>query len=84
MCTKISCWNYEKKECLFSEGNLRKLLLLKIMIIFYSFFFYLVKGPGDTLSETQKLWIETLTGFNIQVEVCHVKVWKGDDILLDT
>lgn len=42
-----------------------------------------VKGPGDTLSETQKMWIETLAGFNIQVEVCHVKVWRGDDVLLN-
>ncbi|KAI8883044.1 hypothetical protein K501DRAFT_219991 [Backusella circina FSU 941] len=33
-----------------------------------------VKGPGDRLSDTQKLWIETLSGFGIQVEVCHVKV----------
>ncbi|KAG2210228.1 hypothetical protein INT47_003213 [Mucor saturninus] len=41
-----------------------------------------VKGPGDTLSETQKMWIETLTGFSIQVEVCYVKEWKGEDIFL--
>lgn len=44
----------------------------------------IVKGPGDILSETQKLWIETLTGFNIQVEVCYVKEWKGDDVLLES
>ncbi|KAI8996762.1 VRR-NUC domain-containing protein [Pilobolus umbonatus] len=42
-----------------------------------------VKGPGDILSPTQKLWIETLSGLGIPVEVCHVKVWKGDDILLN-
>jgi Fanconi-associated nuclease 1 len=42
-----------------------------------------VKGPGDTLSETQKLWIDTLTGFDIQVEVCYVKVWTGEDIFLN-
>ncbi|CAO3697136.1 unnamed protein product [Rhizopus stolonifer] len=57
----LCCWNYENKECLFSE----------------------VKGPGDILSQTQKLWVESLTGFGIQVEVCFVKLWKGDDVLLD-
>ncbi|KAI9282751.1 hypothetical protein BY458DRAFT_428722 [Sporodiniella umbellata] len=41
----LCCWNYEKKECLFSE--------------------------------------ESLTRFGIQVEVCYVKLWKGDDILLE-
>lgn len=76
-----SCWNYEETECLFSEGNKlynkndnnNKLIVAMI-----------VKGPGDILSETQKLWIETLTGFNIQVEVCYVKEWKGDDVLLES
>lgn len=78
----FSCWNYEETECLFSEGNLNKTNdstnnhnKLITMI---------VKGPGDILSETQKLWIETLTGFNIQVEVCYVKEWKGDDVLLES
>ncbi|GAA5816836.1 hypothetical protein MFLAVUS_010370 [Mucor flavus] len=78
----LCCWNYEETECLFSEGNLyntndtinshNKLITM------------IVKGPGDILSETQKLWIETLTGFNIQVEVCYVKEWKGDDVLLES
>ncbi|KAG1207403.1 hypothetical protein G6F68_007571 [Rhizopus microsporus] len=58
----LCCWNYEKKECLFSE----------------------VKGPGDTLSETQKLWIDTLASVGIQVEVCFVKLWKGKDVFLET
>ncbi|KAI9487205.1 MAG: hypothetical protein EXX96DRAFT_605196 [Benjaminiella poitrasii] len=56
----LCCWNYDKKECLFSE----------------------VKGPKDTLSKTQKIWIEALIGFGIQVEVCHVKVWNGENIFL--
>lgn len=42
----------------------------------------LVKGPGDKLSETQKLWIDTLSTFDIAVEVCYVKVWEGEDVLL--
>ncbi|ORX54373.1 hypothetical protein DM01DRAFT_348229 [Hesseltinella vesiculosa] len=42
-----------------------------------------VKGPSDTLSETQKLWLHTLSNMGIPVEVCHVKVWKEDDILLE-
>ncbi|KAI8391174.1 VRR-NUC domain-containing protein [Radiomyces spectabilis] len=37
-----------------------------------------VKGPGDKLSETQKLWIDTLSGMGIHVEVCHVKEWQGE------
>ncbi|KAI7848629.1 VRR-NUC domain-containing protein [Circinella umbellata] len=41
-----------------------------------------VKGPGDSLSETQKAWIDTLAGFGLNVEVCHVQVWTGDDMLL--
>ncbi|KAI9494936.1 VRR-NUC domain-containing protein [Zychaea mexicana] len=41
-----------------------------------------VKGPGDKLSETQKAWIDTLAGFNLAVEVCYVKIWKGEDVLL--
>lgn len=56
----LCCWNYEKKQCLFSE----------------------VKGPRDKLSKTQQVWIETLTGLGIPVEVCHVQVWKGEDIFL--
>ncbi|KAK4511600.1 uncharacterized protein ATC70_012816 [Mucor velutinosus] len=56
----LCCWNYDKKQCLFSE----------------------VKGPKDKLSKTQQVWIETLTGFGIDVEVCHVQIWKGEDIFL--
>jgi Fanconi-associated nuclease 1 len=41
-----------------------------------------VKGPKDILSKTQKVWIEALTGFGISVEVCYVKVWRGEDIFL--
>ncbi|KAI8384136.1 hypothetical protein BD560DRAFT_431379 [Blakeslea trispora] len=41
-----------------------------------------VKGPKDVLSKTQKVWIETLTSVGIQVEVCHVQVWRGEDIFL--
>ncbi|KAI8984563.1 VRR-NUC domain-containing protein [Mycotypha africana] len=57
----LCCWNYEKKECLFSE----------------------VKGPNDQLSKTQKMWIETLSSFGINVEVCYVKIWEGEDIILE-
>ncbi|OCF42115.1 fanconi-associated nuclease 1 [Kwoniella heveanensis CBS 569] len=32
-----------------------------------------VKGPGDSLSETQKVWIDVLLSSGIQVEVCKVK-----------
>ncbi|KAG2204394.1 hypothetical protein INT46_006946 [Mucor plumbeus] len=56
----LCCWDFEKKQCLFSE----------------------VKGPKDKLSKTQQVWIETLTGFGVQVEVCHVQIWKGEDIFL--
>lgn len=42
-----------------------------------------VKGPGDKLSKTQQEWIEALAGFGIPVEVCHVQVWKGEDVFLE-
>ncbi|WVW82586.1 hypothetical protein I302_104597 [Kwoniella bestiolae CBS 10118] len=32
-----------------------------------------VKGPGDSLSETQKVWIDVLLSSGIPVEVCRVK-----------
>ncbi|XP_031779322.1 fanconi-associated nuclease 1 isoform X1 [Nasonia vitripennis] len=32
-----------------------------------------VKGPGDTLSEKQKLWLQYLERLGIDVEVCHVE-----------
>ncbi|KAI8643784.1 VRR-NUC domain-containing protein [Parasitella parasitica] len=41
-----------------------------------------VKGPRDKLSKTQRVWLEALSGFRIQVEVCHVEIWKGEDIFL--
>ncbi|KAI8146544.1 VRR-NUC domain-containing protein [Fennellomyces sp. T-0311] len=41
-----------------------------------------VKGPGDKLSETQKAWVDTLSGLGLDVEVCYVKIWKGEDVLL--
>ncbi|CEP13314.1 hypothetical protein [Parasitella parasitica] len=56
----LCCWNYEKKQCLFSE----------------------VKGPRDKLSKTQQIWLEALSGFGLQAEVCHVQVWKGEDVFL--
>ncbi|KAG9087418.1 Cleavage polyadenylation factor subunit clp1 [Ceratobasidium sp. 370] len=31
-----------------------------------------VKGPGDNLSETQKVWIDVLLGAGVDVEVCRV------------
>ena len=31
-----------------------------------------VKGPGDTLSSTQKVWIDVLLSAGIDVEVCRV------------
>ncbi|KAI8066909.1 hypothetical protein BC940DRAFT_239533 [Gongronella butleri] len=40
-----------------------------------------IKGPSDTLSETQKMWLHTLSNIGIPVEVCHVAVWKGEDVL---
>ncbi|KAI8340588.1 VRR-NUC domain-containing protein [Chlamydoabsidia padenii] len=42
-----------------------------------------VKGPGDKLSETQKIWLDTLTNMGIPSEVCYVKVWDGEDELLN-
>ncbi|KAK4689481.1 fanconi-associated nuclease 1, partial [Tremellales sp. Uapishka_1] len=32
-----------------------------------------VKGPGDSLSETQKVWIDVLLSAGVPVEVCRVK-----------
>jgi Fanconi-associated nuclease 1 len=31
-----------------------------------------VKGPGDTLSETQRVWIDLLLTAGVEVEVCKV------------
>lgn len=31
-----------------------------------------VKGPGDSLSETQKVWIDVLLSAGVEVEVCRV------------
>ena len=46
-----------------------------------------VKGPGDSLSETQKVWIDVLlscvnsedTTSNVQVELCHVMTHEDKD-----
>ncbi|KAJ1967056.1 hypothetical protein IWQ62_002091 [Dispira parvispora] len=35
-----------------------------------------VKGPGDTLSETQRIWIDTLMTLGVDVEVCRVELAK--------
>lgn len=32
-----------------------------------------VKGPGDSLSDTQKIWIDVLLSAGVPVEVCRVK-----------
>ncbi|KAM5532088.1 hypothetical protein V8D89_014252 [Ganoderma adspersum] len=37
-----------------------------------------VKGPGDTLQENQKVWIDVLLQAGMPVEVCHV-FEKGDE-----
>lgn len=37
-----------------------------------------VKGPGDSLSETQKVWIDVLLSAGIPVEVCKVKAKDVD------
>ncbi|KAI9287445.1 VRR-NUC domain-containing protein [Umbelopsis sp. AD052] len=42
-----------------------------------------VKGPGDFLSETQKVWIDLLINSGVRVELCHIKIWDGEDELLD-
>ncbi|XP_058794807.1 fanconi-associated nuclease 1-like isoform X2 [Phymastichus coffea] len=34
-----------------------------------------VKGPGDILSEKQKLWLQYLQKIGIDVEVCHVQAF---------
>lgn len=41
-----------------------------------------MKGPGDKLSETQKLWLDTLASLGIAAEVCYVKIWHAEDALL--
>lgn len=38
-----------------------------------------VKGPGDSLSDTQKIWIDVLLSAGVPVEVCRVKA-KEDDV----
>ncbi|EIW84813.1 hypothetical protein CONPUDRAFT_79583 [Coniophora puteana RWD-64-598 SS2] len=37
-----------------------------------------VKGPGDQLSESQKLWIDLLARASADVEVCHVAEHDAD------
>lgn len=38
-----------------------------------------MKGPGDHLSETQKVWIDVLLGAGVQVEVCRVVTSEEKD-----
>ncbi|PVU89062.1 hypothetical protein BB561_005572 [Smittium simulii] len=38
-----------------------------------------VKGPGDTLSETQKGWIDLLISSNVSVELCLVREECSED-----
>lgn len=38
-----------------------------------------VKGPGDHLSETQKVWIDVLLGAGVEVEVCRVVTSEEKD-----
>ncbi|KAM0792071.1 hypothetical protein ACM66B_004775 [Microbotryomycetes sp. NB124-2] len=38
-----------------------------------------VKGPGDHLSETQKVWIDVLLNSDVQVELCHVMTHEDKD-----
>lgn len=40
-----------------------------------------VKGPGDKLSETQKVWIDVLLGAGVEVEVCKVMTSEDKDDL---
>ncbi|WVQ82523.1 hypothetical protein IAT38_004652 [Cryptococcus sp. DSM 104549] len=42
-----------------------------------------VKGPGDSLSETQKIWIDVLLSSGIPVEVCRVKAQEPTSSQLD-
>ena len=39
----------------------------------YSIKFVEVKGPGDTLSDRQRAWIDQLLRSGANVDVCHVK-----------
>ncbi|CAK9784633.1 hypothetical protein CC85DRAFT_325949 [Cutaneotrichosporon oleaginosum] len=38
-----------------------------------------VKGPGDSLSDTQKIWIDVLLSAGVPVEVCRVKAKEDAD-----
>lgn len=38
-----------------------------------------VKGPGDSLSETQKIWIDVLLSAGVPVEVCRVKAKEDSE-----
>jgi Fanconi-associated nuclease 1 len=40
-----------------------------------------VKGPGDILSETQKVWIDVLLSAGVEVELCSVKqIFEEDEL----
>lgn len=42
-----------------------------------------VKGPGDFLSETQKVWIDVLLSADVSVELCSVvQIYEEDDLSL--
>ncbi|OZJ07000.1 hypothetical protein BZG36_00039 [Bifiguratus adelaidae] len=42
-----------------------------------------VKGPGDRLSETQKVWIDLLLSAGLDVELCKVREWTAENELLE-
>lgn len=40
-----------------------------------------MKGPGDVLSETQKVWIDVLLSAGVEVELCSVKqIFEEDEL----
>lgn len=43
-----------------------------------------VKGPGDILSETQKVWIDVLMSAGVEVELCSVKEVREEDAFTDS
>ncbi|KAI8092607.1 uncharacterized protein BX664DRAFT_327696 [Halteromyces radiatus] len=78
----LCCWNYTEKKCVFVEGKKKQKMII-VDDVQNGIFFSLVKGPGDKLSETQKIWLDTLSNMGIAAEVCYVKIWDGEDILLN-
>ncbi|KAF8310540.1 hypothetical protein DL93DRAFT_1584990 [Clavulina sp. PMI_390] len=41
-----------------------------------------VKGPGDTLMENQKVWIDAMLEAGIEVEVCHVREEGSEEVVV--